>query len=227
MNNFKLAVFDMAGTTVEEGGSVYRVLKESIEQEGYAAPQDKISQIAGMSKYEAIKFILPKDDAADDKIVGKIFKAFSQKLNEIYLNDPSVQEKPGISSLFTALRDKGILIALNTGYSRTQADILIEKLKWQELIDYSVTSDEVERGRPHPDMIQLLMKKTGIREAGTIIKVGDTVNDILEGKNAGCGMTVGVEGGAHTKTQMEEAGAEKVLRQTSDLNDLITSNISR
>jgi hypothetical protein len=35
MKKYKLAVFDMAGTTVEEGGSVYRVLKDNIEKAGF------------------------------------------------------------------------------------------------------------------------------------------------------------------------------------------------
>ena len=38
-----------------------------------------------------------------------------------------------------------------------------------------------------------------------VAKVGDTKNDILEGKNAGCGINIGVLSGVGTKVDLSEA----------------------
>lgn len=222
MDRFKLAVFDMAGTTVEEGGSVYRILRESIEQAGFMVPNDQLSQIAGMSKYEAIQYLLPEETSENHSLVNDIYSAFQQKLNRIYLNDPSVREKPGISRLFSFLRQRGIKVALNTGYSRHQADLLINRLAWNESIDFSITSDEVKNGRPSPDMILALMKKNQLSDSQQVIKIGDTINDVLEGKNAHCGLVVGVLGGAHSENSLIKAGADLILKKTSELEYYLT-----
>lgn len=216
----------MAGTTVEEGGHVYRILGESVSSMGYIVDQKQLSQVAGMSKYEAIKLLLPREVTNTDRLVNETYQIFLQKLNHIYRNDPSIREKPGVSHLFTQLRKLGLLIALNTGYSREQADILIEKFYWKNLINFSITSDEVEQGRPHPGMIYELMKRSGIKNSKAVIKVGDTINDILEGKRAQCGLVVGVTGGPHDAQTLWNAGADLVLDKTCDLMDHLPKTAS-
>lgn len=207
----------MAGTTVEEGGSVYRTLKESVVDHGFSVSADQLSQIAGMNKYEAITHLLPDEAAGDRALTDKIFEDFKQRLNQIYLHDPSVTEKPGITELFEKLREMGIRVALNTGYARPQADILIDRLHWRELIGDSITSDEVAHGRPYPDMIHALMKRAGVERSSEVIKVGDTVNDVLEGKEAQCGLVVAVLGGAHDEATLKAYEPDVILDNTADL----------
>lgn len=219
METCKLAVFDMAGTTVEEGGSVYRTLKESVVDHGFPVSADQLSQIAGMNKYEAITYLLPDDAAGDQALTDKIFEDFKQRLNQIYLHDPSVTEKPGISELFERLREMDIRVALNTGYARPQADILIDRLHWRDLIGDSITSDEVAHGRPHADMIHALMERAGVEDSAAVVKVGDTVNDVLEGRRAECGLVVAVLGGAHDEATLKDVGPDLILPKTSDLLD--------
>lgn len=217
MSKYKLAVFDMAGTTVEEGGSVYRTLRESVENQGFSVDDEKLSQIAGMNKYEAISYLLPAPVADDRTLTDKIFADFKQRLDKIYQHDPSVTEKPGITELFGKLRNIGIRVALNTGYARAQADILIDRLQWKEHIDDSITSDEVAHGRPYPDMIYALMNRAGVEHSAKVIKVGDTVNDVREGRQAECGLVVAVLGGAHDKATLKNEVPDLILEKTSDL----------
>jgi len=215
MSSYRLAVFDMAGTTVEEGGSVYRTLKESVVDQGFVVTDEKLSQIAGMNKYEAITYLLPDIAASDKSLTDKIFKEFKRRLDQIYLSDPSVTEKPGVTALFNKLREKGIRVALNTGYARPQAEILINRLQWHDHIDDSITSDEVAKGRPHTDMIHALMERASISDSKQVIKVGDTINDVNEGRNANCGLVVGVLGGAHDSEKL--ADADIILDKIADL----------
>lgn len=217
MSEYKLAVFDMAGTTVEEGGSVYRTLKESVVDQGFPVTDEKLSQIAGMNKYEAITYLLPESAAGDKQLTDAIFEDFKQRLDQIYLEDPSVTEKPGISTLFEKLQEMGIRVALNTGYARPQANILIERLDWGKRIDDSITSDEVAHGRPQPDMIHALMKRAGVKHSSEVIKVGDTVNDVREGRKAECGLVVAVLGGAHDEATLKAYEPDVILDNTADL----------
>ena len=59
------------------------------------------------------------------------------------------------------------------------------------------------KGRPYPYMIYKNMEALGVMSADSVIKVGDTVSDIREGKNAGV-MTVGVIEGSSEMGLTEE-----------------------
>ena len=103
-----------------------------------------------------------------------------------------------IPHFFYALRDHDIKIALNTGYNREIQKLLIDKFELNDCIDDYISSEEVKKGRPQPFMIKELMKRNSIDDSNQVIKIGDTVADIFEGKNARC-KTVAVLSGSETK----------------------------
>ena len=51
---FKLAIFDMAGTTVNDRDEVYRVLREAPEMEGAKFSDEVFQQYMGTEKHWAI-----------------------------------------------------------------------------------------------------------------------------------------------------------------------------
>ena len=40
--------------------------------------------------------------------------------------------------------------------------------------------------------VHRLMEQAGVADVSAVAKFGDTVNDVKEGRNAGCGLVVGV-----------------------------------
>ena len=87
----------------------------------------------------------------------------------------------------------------------------------RDCIDFYVSSESVPHGRPEPYMIQNLMKQSGIQDPSEVVKVGDSINDILEGKNSGCHKSIGVLSGAETRENLLKAGADIVLDSVMDL----------
>jgi len=140
-----------------------------------------------------------------------------------YREDPGVREVPGAGATFACLKRSGIKVALNTGFSRDIVQVLLDRLGWEEqgLVDASVASNEVARGRPHPDMIQHLMRQLGIPDPGRVAKVGDTPVDLLEGHNAGCGLIVGVTEGTHTREQLEPFPHHHLIGTVAELPPLL------
>ncbi len=47
------------------------------------------------------------------------------------------------------------------------------------------------------------MDRLGVADPRRVAKVGDTPADLLEGKNAGCGLIVGVTQGTHARKELE------------------------
>ncbi|WP_115619909.1 HAD hydrolase-like protein [Chryseobacterium indoltheticum] len=103
------------------------------------------------------------------------------------------------------LRKNGIYVAFDTGFSRPIADIIFKRLDWKQVedFDFSITSDQVENGRPYPDMIFKAMEYFNITDSKEVGKIGDTMSDLQQGENAKCGLTTGVTTGAYSRNELK------------------------
>ena len=117
-------------------------------------------------------------------------------------------------------------MVLNTGYDRSTAEKLIDKIGWSigGNIDGLVTASDVSKGRPGPEMIQLAMKRTGVANAEAVVKIGDSQIDIVEGKNAECGLTFGITAGAQTEAMLRVASPSYVVQSLSEFLALISNS---
>ncbi len=134
-----------------------------------------------------------------------------------------ITPQPNAEELFTALKERNILVVLNTGYNRETAQSIVDKLGWKEgtHFDSLVTATDVDKNRPNPDMILFAMKHFNIDQSAGVIKVGDSMIDIEEGKNAGCGLNIGITSGAHTYEQLKSANPDYIIDNLMELLPLI------
>jgi phosphonatase-like hydrolase len=202
----ELVVFDMAGTTINDEDGVNRCVRAALAEVGVAATREAVNQVMGIPKPEALRQLLERYERRElVGSLGAIHEDFVRRMIRFYQTDPSVHEMAGAAETFRRLRAAGVKVALDTGFTRDIVDVLLARLGWSDgkLIDATVTSDEVERGRPHADMIERAMRELGVRDPGSVAKVGDTPADLLEGAAAGCGMIIGVTGGTHSAEQLQ------------------------
>jgi phosphoglycolate phosphatase-like HAD superfamily hydrolase len=70
-------------------------------------------------------------------------------------------------------------------------------------------------------MIWFAMKHFGITDGREVAKVGDSIIDIEEGRNAGCLLNVGITTGAHTLQQLQSANPEGIIDNLLELLPLV------
>lgn len=213
INEIEMVVFDMAGTTINEQNIVYKSLHKSINKFGCDVSLELVLSLgAGKEKHKAIDDILEHINNTDVKKSELIFEYFEEILDQEYLI-ADVLPISGVEEVLQRLKEDGIKIVLNTGYNSKVAHSLIEKLNWKKGNQYDaiITASDVELGRPFPDMILKAMQMFGIVDASKVLKAGDSAVDIEEGKNAKCGITIGVLSGAQTRFQLEEAKPDYIL----------------
>lgn len=221
--NIKLVVFDMAGTTVEDDRYVHKALIEALKDHKINVTEEEANDVMGIPKPVAILQILQKkyegDDSVYEVLINKIHENFVKRMVEFYENSKKVRAKKGVESTFKALRKNNIKIAIDTGFSREIANAIIGRLGWvrNNLIDLSITSDEVANGRPHPDMIFKAMEMTGINNPEQVAKVGDTASDVQQGKKAGCKFVIGVTSGAYKKEALETEGPTHLVSELPEI----------
>ncbi len=221
----QLIVFDMAGTTVVHHGEVHTSLQAALAHVGVAISYEEANAVMGHPKPRAIRQLLQAklDDVsqATEAYVQQIHQDFVQRMVDYYRTNPEVQEKEGVSATWRTLRERGIQIALDTGFSRPIANAIIERLEWSGLLDASVTSDEVAQGRPYPDMIFRAMELTGTQAVEKVAKVGDTPSDMQQGTTAGCPWVVGVTTGAYAAEVLQQEPHTHLIERTEELLSIL------
>ncbi|SHL48530.1 phosphonatase-like hydrolase [Flavobacterium flevense] len=220
-----MVVFDMAGTTVNEDNLVYKTVQKSINQEGFEVTLDEVLKYgAGKEKHKAITDVLTActNEKNLDTAADRIFVKFKEALEKAY-DESDIDTFQGMETFFEKLKKHGIKVVLNTGYDFKTANKLMQKLNWRVgvQVDALITSDDVVNGRPHPDMIQMAMAQFGINDSNQVLKAGDSEIDIIEGKNSGCGITVGVLSGAQNRQQLETANPDYILQNVTELESIL------
>lgn len=124
---------------------------------------------------------------------------------------------PGVVETVMTLREQGIKIGSTTGYTSQMMEQVIPRaaeLGYQA--DCVVTPDVTGASRPTPFMLFECMRRLNVYPPQAVVKVGDTVVDILEGKNAGT-WTVGILTGSNllglTQQEYEDMAADELERR--------------
>lgn len=192
----RAVILDWAGTAVDFGcfGPV-AVFQEAFKSFGIEPGIGETRQPMGKEKREHVREMLAISRIKElwknkygrepnEEDLDAIFAKVQELMPKTLAN--FAEPVPGCIEALNALRARGIVIGSCTGYSRPMMKELIpnaEALGFKP--DYLVTSDEVPQGRPFPWMCWLNCIKMGIFPPEAVVKVGDTVADIQEGRNAG------------------------------------------
>lgn len=218
----RLVVFDVAGTTVrDEGDAVATCVCAALAADGLAVPLTDVDPVMGMPKPLAIRTLLQQheDRSPDPLRVQRIYRDFESRMIDHYAQSPAVAPMPNAEALFNRLHTLGCRVALDTGFARPILDTILDRFGWRRLglIDDTVTSDEVENGRPDPEMIHVLMGRAQIEDPARVWKVGDSISDLEQGLAARCALVA-----AMPSTRTAEAQAQfPSVRAIEGLGDLL------
>lgn len=214
---FQLAIFDMAGTTIDERDEVYRILREAAEREGANFSDETFQHYMGTEKHWAIGQLLTEGGIEPtEEIHERAWQWFREELNRSYTAQPP-HPLNGIEELFVKLHERGIKVGLTTGFSREITDLILASIGWgSELIDATCAGDEVPAGRPEPYLIQEVMKKLNVNDTAVVVSSGDTRADVVSAQRAGV-TSVGVLTGHLTPEDFTALGADHILYSAADL----------
>ena len=215
-NRFEAVIFDWAGTTVDYGCfAPVRAFQEAFKEFGVEPTMDETRKPMGMLKHDHIATMLRMSriarawedahgTAPTDSDVDAVYSHFEPKLLSIL--DGFADPKPGVVDAVAALRAAGIKIGSTTGYTDRMMEIVVPKAAANGYApDFWISPDGTNGfGRPYPYMVFKNLEKLGVTDVRRAAKVGDTLSDIREGKNAGV-FTIGVTEGS---SQMALSQAE-------------------
>ena len=207
MGKIEAVIFDWAGTTVDFGCMApVQAFKDAFMEAGIEPTLDEIRKPMGMLKRDHVKTMLSLSRIRNlwnerygrewtEEDVDRVYLRSEQGILHIVENFAEL--KPYVLEAVETLRSMGIKIGSTTGYTDEMMSIVVPKAKEQGYApDAWFSPDSTEGlGRPYPYMIYKNLQTLRVSDVRNVIKAGDTVADIREGKQAGA-ISVGIVEGS-------------------------------
>ncbi len=212
-------LFDMIGTTVMEKvpGTVTLCMQYALEGNGVVVDKSVIDQHRGKDKIEMINKILESIGQPVQK-AKPIFGHFKRTINECLGN---FEPMPGVEEVFETLGSHGIKVGIGTGLPPDVFYNLLHHLRWRkESFDYTGVAADLGKTRPHPAMIFDMINALQLQGGTAFLKVGDTVADIQEGKNAQVKTAV-VLSGTQPEDKLTNAHPDFILYEIKEVLALV------
>lgn len=217
-NSIAAVVFDWAGTTVDHGSlAPVRTLQRLFADREIAISEEIARRDMGLAKRDHIGRLLNEAEVLEawqvryrrgstDADVEALYQDFIPLQMACLLDYAKVID--GVIPMIDELRSRGIRIGGTTGYTRTMLDKLEAAASAQGYTtDRSLSPEDVGVGRPHPAMCYRLAAELQVASLSACVKIGDTLSDIAEGRNAGM-WTIGVLRTGNMAGLSEEAWAQ-------------------
>ncbi len=149
-------------------------------------------------------------------------RAVGDKVREIHATEferlgARVRLLPGADRLISELKDRGHLVVIASSGSESDTARALDHVPDTALADAVVTGDDVDRGKPAPDLVQ---RSVGLVEGTRAAVIGDSPWDAMAAR-AGGHLAVGVLTGGFTERELTDAGADLVFDSVADLLDRI------
>lgn len=198
-------IFDVEGTLVDCVPQTLESWRQSLAESGHSFRRDELQPYSGMDGEEMLEGLLP---ALTQEVRQRIQKRQGELYRDQYLG--VVRPFEGIRQVFTALKRAGLSLAIATTCEHDELAVYDKTMRVLALTDLVVCGDDVEHGKPHPDLFRAVLKKSGISAPAQVLTVGDTPYDTKAALALGL-ESIGVLTGGFSRDALLSAGCSCVL----------------
>lgn len=174
-------IFDMDGVLIDSERQSNEGWLWAAEQLGVDMPMWLIDSFKGAPAELCCKFF-------DDYYKGAIdyWEAKELRTQHVYKirETEGIPVKKGVKEVFEYIRNNGLKCAVATSTRRESAEKTLHKIGVWDYLDAVVYGDEVEHGKPEPDIFLRASKAIGISPSEVVV-VEDSINGIKAGYAAG------------------------------------------
>lgn len=174
-------IFDMDGVLIDSERQSNEGWLWAAGQLGVDIPMWLIDSFKGAPAELCCKFF-------DDYYKGVIdyWEAKELRTQHVYKirETEGIPVKKGVKDIFEYIRNNGLKCAVATSTRRESAEKTLHEIGVWDYLDAVVYGDEVERGKPEPDIFLRAAKAIGVNPSEAVV-VEDSINGIKAGYAAG------------------------------------------
>ncbi|KAG0553031.1 hypothetical protein BDA96_01G560000 [Sorghum bicolor] len=172
-------ILDLDGTLLNTGSIVNKVVKTFLAKNGKTWDSKKAHKLVGKTPYEAAAVVL--EDYGLPYSSEEFLSLITPMLNEQWCN---IKPLPGANRLIKHLRSNGVPTALASNSPRSDIVAKISHQGWKESFSAIVGGDEVEKGKPSPDIFLEAAKRMNATPSNCLV-IEDSLPGVAAGKAAG------------------------------------------
>jgi HAD superfamily hydrolase (TIGR01509 family) len=161
----RLVIFDHDGLMVNTEDVVYTAYSRIFGAREIAFPWDYYVTSLGMPVAESLAMYLR--DLGDPMTLDELAQARAEQMRT--LTETDLRPMPGLAPLLNALQTRGDLLAVATSGTRSHIDRSLARFGLTDYFDAVVCIDDVARGKPHPDLILEVLRRTGSAPSDAIM----------------------------------------------------------
>ena len=205
-------VVDVDGTLVDTNYQHALAWFRALRRHGHVLPIWRVHRHIGMGGDQLVAALT---DEAFDAAHGDDVRAAEAAL---YLAAMSgVTPFEGAGDLIDLLRRRGHQVVLASSAKAQEVDHYLDLLDARPRVDGWTTSADVERTKPHPDLVAAALDMV---DGDAAVMVGDTPWDVEAAERAGV-PTIAVRTGGFSTEELTDAGATCVFDSIVELADAI------
>jgi HAD superfamily hydrolase (TIGR01509 family) len=161
-------IFDYDGLIVDSETALARVLVDELAARGVPVDPSTFAHLFGATGPEIDREweALTRDWFGDIPTIDELDKAIQDRVRPLVAELPPL---PGAIELLDAALEAGWATALATGKSRARLDPELERLALVDRFHAVVTSGEVPRGKPAPDVFLEAARRVGVEPSDCVV----------------------------------------------------------
>ncbi len=208
---YDLIVFDWDGTLFDSTALIVRAIQAACRDLGAPVPSDEAAaHVIGLGLHDALQHAVP---GLSPELYPELGRRYRQ---HYFASHDQVTLFAGVPELLASLRERNHWLAVATGKNRHGLDEALRISGLADRFDATRTADET-RSKPHPQMLQELMREFGTDPERTLM-IGDTTHDLQLATNAGTD-AVAVAYGAHPPEQLGDLRPLTIAHSVPELQD--------
>lgn len=215
MESMKAVIFDMDGVILDSEPIYDSSVTVHLRELGVEVEPEIFESTRGTTVVEFWSLLQKRYSLADG--VESLVLESVRRLDEHFKTNESVQSMLGLHDFVDYLSSLDKRLAVASSSRMNRISIILERFRIHSSFEVVVSGDEVNLGKPHPEIFQIAADKLGL-EAQDCLVIEDSTNGVKAAKSAG--MTcIGFRGSSRNKQDLSEA--DFVVEDFSHLKSVI------
>jgi phosphoglycolate phosphatase-like HAD superfamily hydrolase len=166
-------LLDIDGTLIDSNDAHARAWVDALRTHGYVIPFEEVRPLIGMGGDKLVPTLTGLDPESGEA------KRLSETRSTLFLKRelPTLRPTKGARALLERLSSIGMELVIATSAKSGEVQALLEQAGVADLIPLASSSDDADRSKPDPDIVQAALRMSGSLAAHSVM-IGDTPYDV-------------------------------------------------